>query len=349
MDAGPSLAPDRECHGHCRRLIPMALLRCSIKSLPQGHLSGTLRFRFIEATTISSHCRSCDLLHIGVGLPHKHPGRGAQIAGSSDLLRVISRAARSDERQNAMAGSTRITTPTSSQCGAARGTLVRMTFVIVGSIAILVALPGWLRSLENAPRFLHVSHPVEVSSLTGTTGSVKGHGQPVATVNRDALHQQALADFISKRYRVSTDAVQRFIHLAYSAGQMTKLDPLLILAVMAVESSFNPIAESGMGAKGLMQVIPEYHQDKLRAPHGGELNVLDPETNILVGAKVLREYASRTGGDFMAALGLYSGNGPNPDNPYAVKVFSERERLEQSLRRALQRSVPQPLPTPSRT
>jgi soluble lytic murein transglycosylase-like protein len=246
-----------------------------------------------------------------------------------------------------MAGLIGITAPTSYQHLAARATLVRMTFVIASSIAILVALPGWLRALENAPRFLHVSHPAAATSPTADAGFV--NGQPVSAAKREALRQQALADFISKRYRVSTEAVQRFIHLAYSAGQMTKLDPLLILAVMAVESSFNPIAESGMGAKGLMQVIPEYHQDKLRAPHGGELNVLDPETNILVGAKVLREYASRTGGDFMAALGLYSGNGPNPDNPYAVKVFSERERLEQSLRRPLQRSTGQPLPTPSRT
>jgi len=120
---------------------------------------------------------------------------------------------------------------------------------------------------------------------------------------------------------------------------MTKLDPLLILAVMAVESSFNPIAESVMGAKGLMQVIPQYHQDKLRSPQGGELNVLDPETNILVGAKVLREYASRTGNDLAAALGLYAGAGPAPDNPYASKVLTERQRLEQFLRRVKPRTA----------
>jgi soluble lytic murein transglycosylase-like protein len=114
---------------------------------------------------------------------------------------------------------------------------------------------------------------------------------------------------------------------------MTKVDPLLILAVMAVESSFNPIAESVVGAKGLMQVIPEFHPEKFVGPLGGELNALDPETNILVGARVLREYATRSGEDLVAALRLYGGTGPDPANPYPARVLSERDRLQQVVHR----------------
>jgi soluble lytic murein transglycosylase-like protein len=106
---------------------------------------------------------------------------------------------------------------------------------------------------------------------------------------------------------------------------------------MAVESSFNPIAESVMGAKGLMQIIPEYHQDKLRSPHGGPANVLDPEINIVAGAKVLREYATRTDDDLAAALRLYGGVGADPQNPYASRVLSERQRMEQIVRRVQDR------------
>ena len=204
----------------------------------------------------------------------------------------------------------------------------RMGIVVSGSVAILVALPGWLRALEQAPR-LEI-----VDAVPGTSVSVvdsRASAQLPAAAG-DVARYDVLADFLAKRYKVSSEAVERFINLAHSAGHMTKLDPLLLLAMMAVESSFNPIAESVMGAKGLMQVIPHYHQDKLRTPQGGELNVLDPETNILVGAKVLREYASRTGNDLAAALGLYGGTGPAPDNPYASKVFTERQRLEQILR-----------------
>ena len=222
-----------------------------------------------------------------------------------------------------------------------------MSLVIACSFAILMSLPGWLRTWESGPKFLHLAHPagIPAGGMSPSLGIMSAGAGGVADLGQQ---HQVLADYLSRRYRVSSEALERFVRLAYS-GQMTKLDPLLILAVMAVESSFNPIAESGMGAKGLMQVIPQFHQDKLRTVHGAELNVLDPETNILVGAKVLREYASKTGGNYAAALGMYVGAGPDPANPYASKVLSERERLEAFLRRALEQSAPRALPVQERT
>jgi soluble lytic murein transglycosylase-like protein len=202
----------------------------------------------------------------------------------------------------------------------------RTTAVAGVAIATLSALPGWLRNIEAAPvpAAIHPA-PLEVE--------VAAPAPAVAVAPaRDNLRYQALAEFLAKRYRVSRDSLERFVRLAYAAGQSTRIDPLLILAVMAVESNFNPIAESGMGAKGLMQIIPQYHQDKLRAPHGGELNVLDPEINIIAGAKVLREYATRTGEDLAAALRLYGGVGPDPEHAYTTRVLSERERMEQIVR-----------------
>ncbi len=220
-----------------------------------------------------------------------------------------------------------------------RAVLLRMGCVVLTSLAIMVSLPAWLRKLEQGPGLLHLTHENMPASDAVTEASATPAPTPTVPNAAETARHQMLAEFIAKRYRVSAEAVERFIHLAYSAAHSTKLDPLLILAVMAVESSFNPIAESVMGAKGLMQVIPHFHQDKLRTAYGVELNVMDPETNILVGAKVLREYASRTGNDLAAALGLYGGTGPAPDNPYASKVLSERQRLEQILRRVPQRTA----------
>ena len=206
---------------------------------------------------------------------------------------------------------------------------LRMGFIITGSIATLVAMPAWLRSLEIVhPQLTTQQVPLVVESLASEADLAAAAKQA-----RERIAQQALADSLGKRYRVSKEALERFIHLAYSAGQMTKVDPLLILAVMAVESSFNPIAESVMGAKGLMQIIPEFHQEKFVGPLGAELNALDPEANIIAGARVLREYATRSGEDLVAALRLYGGTGPDPANPYPAKVLSERERLQQILHR----------------
>lgn len=218
--------------------------------------------------------------------------------------------------------------------------MLRMTLVIAASIGVLVALPGWLRSLEDSQP---IAGDLHQPSLLERDPAAVTLVPAVLPAGKEPVRYQVLADSLAKRYRVSKEALERFVRLAYSAGQMTKVDPLLILAVMAVESNFNPIAESVMGAKGLMQIIPEYHQDKLKSPHGAALNVLDPETNILAGAMVLREYATRTGEDLAAALRLYGGTGPGPESAYSAKVLSERERLEQVVRRAPERKA---APTP---
>src|SRR5204863_439614 len=82
---------------------------------------------------------------------------------------------------------------------------------------------------------------------------------------------------------IATAATERMVAAAFRAAREVGLDPLLVLAVISVESRFNPIAESVMGAKGLMQIIPRYHPVKLAAV-GGEAAVWDPESNIVVGA-----------------------------------------------------------------
>jgi len=125
--------------------------------------------------------------------------------------------------------------------------------------------------------------------------------------------------------------IERFVGAAYDAGRNTGLDPLLILAVMAVESRFNPVAESLVGAKGLMQVVPKYHLDKL-IEHGGEEAVLDPTINIALGARILQEYVRRTG-SLEAGLQSYNGALADPLSQYAQKVFAEKERFQQAVRK----------------
>jgi len=138
--------------------------------------------------------------------------------------------------------------------------------------------------------------------------------------------QRAITEFIAKRYRVSDAAVANYVAVAYRAGEQYNVDPLLILAVMAIESRYNPVAESVVGAKGLMQVMPKYHLDKL-AELGGEEALLEPEVNIQVGAQILREYQRRCR-DTEAALQMYAGAFDEPSGQYSTKVFAERARLE---------------------
>ena len=137
--------------------------------------------------------------------------------------------------------------------------------------------------------------------------------------------QQRLVRHLSRRFRVATEFTEEMVDIAYRAAQQARLDPLLVLAVIAVESRFNPIAEGGLGAKGLMQIIPEHHRDKLLAQGGGEV-VLDPASNILVGTRILQEYVHRTG---TVEEGLESYNALRAAKArYAQRVMAERDRLE---------------------
>lgn len=144
--------------------------------------------------------------------------------------------------------------------------------------------------------------------------------------------QKALAEFIARRWRIADEAASRFVSIAYRAGSRHSVDPVLILAVMAIESGYNPVAESVMGAKGLMQVIPRFHLEKLSG-HGGEEKLLEPEVNIDVGARILREYYRRLRDEEMA-LQMYAGAFDEPTSQYANKVFAERARLEPVRQRA---------------
>ena len=142
---------------------------------------------------------------------------------------------------------------------------------------------------------------------------------------------RALGEYLARRYRVSSEMTTNIVAKAHAAGAELKLDPTLILAVISVESRFNPIAESVMGAKGLMQVIPRYHTEKF-GPLGGEKAAFDPAANIIVGAKILKEYIRRTG-DIADALQMYVGASTDEnENGYSTKVMAERDRLQFVLR-----------------
>lgn len=143
---------------------------------------------------------------------------------------------------------------------------------------------------------------------------------PVATRELDALGED-----VARRFRIATDAAHELVGAAVLVGQSAGIDPLLVLAVIAVESRFNPIAESDYGARGLMQVVARFHPDKLPSP-SGDRALLDPWTNILVGTRILREYLDRAG-NLEAALQLYGGAPEDAERGYSKKVLAELERF----------------------
>jgi soluble lytic murein transglycosylase-like protein len=149
-----------------------------------------------------------------------------------------------------------------------------------------------------------------------------------AASNRASRQQKYVTEWLSRRYRVAGDAANMLVSTAYNTAHDIKLDPLLILAVMAIESGLNPFAESPMGAQGLMQVMAKVHSDKFEEV-GGSQAALNPVANIRVGAQILKDYVDRTG-SVEAGLRSYVGAGPSTDDGgYGSKVLAEYRRLKQ--------------------
>ncbi len=145
----------------------------------------------------------------------------------------------------------------------------------------------------------------------------------------------AVLDYLKRRYRVSPEAVMPIVEVAELIGRERRIDPLLILAIIGIESGFNPFAESSLGARGLMQVIPRFHMDKFPAGLGSR-HLFDPAVNIRVGVGVLEEAIKRRGG-LVPGLQQYAGSS-DPESGYANKVLAEKARMEKAVR---QRTAPE--------
>lgn len=142
---------------------------------------------------------------------------------------------------------------------------------------------------------------------------------------------QTVADFLARRYRVAQPAIEDIVRTAEKSSRAVGFDPLLVLAMIGIESRFNPYSESAFGAQGLMQVIGRFHTDKFAPTPDGQA-LLDPETNIRVGVQILHEYQRRTG-SLDLALKRYGGESEESGFGYAARVQAERSRLEQVVAR----------------
>lgn len=200
----------------------------------------------------------------------------------------------------------------------------RALFALVGmAVVLLFALPA---PREVIHRQLLLGAAGDAAGANFSAGTIQAGNADGAAATRE---QRAVAEFLARRFRIAEEAVARFVTTAYRTGGELRVDPLLILAVIAVESRFNPVAESVVGAKGLMQVMPKFHMDKVE-PFGGQDVLLEPEANIQIGAQILRENLRRFG-TTESALQMYAGAFDDVNTVYSNKVLAERARIEQML------------------
>lgn len=181
---------------------------------------------------------------------------------------------------------------------------------------------AWLHDRETA-RLAEASPLATPDDSELSTTVAQAIAADPASLNKQ---QAAVTAWLARRYRVAQEPVARLVQASWEVGEKVKLDPTLILAVVAIESNFNPFAQSSVGAQGLMQVMTSIHNKKYEA-FGGKLSAFDPVTNLRVGVQVLKECIGIMG-SLEGGLRYYVGAAnQESDGGYTAKVLAEQQHL----------------------
>lgn len=197
----------------------------------------------------------------------------------------------------------------------------------LGVAALVLALwwqPAWLHAAETQVFNWLRERQVLVSWLP------ENRAERARAIELSELPpaQAAVADWLARKYHVAPEPLAALVAEAHDLSKTTKLPANLLLAVAAIESSFNPYIQSPVGAQGLMQVMGGIHARRYDSYGGGQA-AFDPLINLRVGAGVLAEYVRKTG-SVEAGLRFYlGGDAVVDDGGYVAKVLAERARLDQ--------------------
>ena len=205
---------------------------------------------------------------------------------------------------------------------------LHLDVAVTGLTLLFVLAGGWANSLAA---FRNLDTAWRNATVTAAATPLLREEGPATPGLTPAM--KAALDYVVQRYRVSADALLPVFETVQSVARERRLDPLLLIAVISVESRFNPFSQSPMGAQGLMQIIPRYHLDKVENTDA-EQPFLDPIINVQVGARILHEAIQRQGG-VMEGLQYYAGAVDDDEQAYASKVLAEKLRLEQARRRTI--------------
>lgn len=208
-------------------------------------------------------------------------------------------------------------------------TLALLGLAVVAVLLLSFSQAGLRHRLESQTfDWLSARQEARGESIGTSLAEADAVSRATAANPRELPRQQAaVAMWLSHRYKVAPEPVSRLVQEAWVLGRRSQLEPTLILAVMAVESGFNPFAQSAVGAQGLMQVMTRVHDDKYEA-FGGNLAAFDPITNLRVGVQVLKECIQRAG-SIEEGLRYYVGAANLPDDTgYAARVLTEHEQMK---------------------
>ncbi|MBP6244992.1 MAG: lytic transglycosylase domain-containing protein [Limnohabitans sp.] len=208
--------------------------------------------------------------------------------------------------------------------------IMRHSLAVFGLAVVLVSVTFWARPNLQASASELLLGWLEIRQTdTVETPVVNNAATRATTKNLKNLtpDQLAVTRWLSRKYRVSAEPLGAMVAEAWSLGERSQLAPHLILAIMAVESRFNPFASGSQGAVGLMQIEVKAHAEAL-GQFGGQLSAFDPLTNVRVGVRHLQGLIEQTE-TLEEALWLYgSSSGQASESQYVERVLAEQQLLD---------------------
>jgi hypothetical protein len=209
--------------------------------------------------------------------------------------------------------------------------MTRHTLAVIGLAVMALAFglsikPDWqILAKEQLMGWLE-----ERQGTSGSANSTPNEPEHTSATPVQALpqEQKAITQWLSRKYSVSPEPLGMLVSEAWRIGERSQMAPTLLLAMMAIESRFNPFATGSQGNMGLMQIAPEAQQGAL-APFGGRLAAFDPVTNLRIGARLLQDLIDQSP-SLEVALGLYAIASGTADVPrYIERVLAEQKKLDQ--------------------
>ena len=214
--------------------------------------------------------------------------------------------------------------------------MFRLSTFTISSCALLIS--GLLFTSPLA--HLTFSSPQTIT-VKDSAPLVKITPVPTTVASNEQLRQKRLVHFLAQKYDRSPAMIEQIVTETHTESKAKDIDPLLFLAVISVESNFDPQARSHAGAIGLVQFIPRWHPEKVGRVTKSGAKITDIRPNIQIGVQILDEYRKIHKGNLQRALLSYNGSLKDPNGRYAKKVLAEKVKLEQVFNTPL---PPSPVP-----
>ncbi|MCB1776568.1 MAG: transglycosylase SLT domain-containing protein [Candidatus Competibacteraceae bacterium] len=192
-----------------------------------------------------------------------------------------------------------------------------------GLLCAVMLMPA--TTLARSPETVRGDESIQVATAVEAEDTA---ASSIAASPAEERKVNRLSGHIQRKYRVSEDKARYIVREAIRNAKKHQLDPELILAIIAVESTFRERAVSRVGARGLMQVMPRSHAKKVREI-GGSHQLFDPAKNIRVGSRILVNYLKNYSGNLRRALLRYNGSlGKRSSYPVRVmKIYRDLRRV----------------------